>query len=286
MPAHRTCPLCGRAFDASDFDAATGWWECAGCQGRVFERNGPAGLGTGSSGPKSAKEQSGRGDSPDSARGLQATGRMKSKVIGAAVLLAIGSLVVYLCVHWIISKRAEEAERQRVQHETRDAVSQLAASHNAVVDWEERLGKGKSHRSARVLTIELEPLWQGEHPVLFVGCIRDVSSDGVGAYQVVVDRDVFGLSHTFTTEFRLSLRAPKATIDSFLQQYPDALAENTIANGVAVVARIASISTTDERGVDGDRVETKAGHGELLGIVFTGNVFFQKARSSGNEPND
>jgi hypothetical protein len=120
----------------------------------------------------------------------------------------------------------------------------------------------------------LEQVWQGEQPVLFIGCIKDVSSDGAATYQLVVEKGFFK-DYVFATELRLALRAPKASIDSFLKEHPELLTTDVPTSGIAVVAKIANMSTRDERDQYGERVEIKTGHGELLGLVYTGDVFYR-----------
>jgi hypothetical protein len=44
MSTRRVCPSCNRPFEANDFDAATGWWECRACRVRVRGQTGPGDL--------------------------------------------------------------------------------------------------------------------------------------------------------------------------------------------------------------------------------------------------
>jgi hypothetical protein len=111
-------------------------------------------------------------------------------------------------------------------------------------------------------------------PVLFIGSIKDISSADADAYHVVVERSLYNMDYMFATELRLSLSAQKVAIDSFIKKYPKLLAADGFNNGVAVVAKIHSISTSDERDEDGERVEAKTGQGQLIELVYTGDVFF------------
>lgn len=160
-------------------------------------------------------------------------------------------------------------ERKAQEAVIRATVADLTSRHDAVDDWEERLSKGES-TSRRVLSIELERLWQVGRPLRFVGVIKDVSSVNAETYQVDVD-----CLSQFDTELRLSLQAPKATIDSFLQKHPKILKSADQTNSIALVAKISKITTTYELGTNGDgvdRVEIRTGHGELLGLVYVGDV--------------
>ncbi len=197
-----------------------------------------------------------------------------TKLIWIVVAVALGVFAVNKLLDDRAKRDAQRAETHRVEQETKAAVSQMAAHSNAVTDWGKRLSKDESYRMSPVLTIELEQLWQGERPILFIGSIKDISSGVGGDYLVLVERGLFTSDPMFATELRLSLRAPKALIESFLAKHPKLFADSGFNNGVAVVAKVRAINTSDERGEDGERVEVKTGLGELLEIQYTGDVFF------------
>jgi hypothetical protein len=199
---------------------------------------------------------------------------MKSRLIWIAIVVALGVFVVNSHLEQKAKRDAQRAETSRVQQEVKTAVSQISERQNAITDWEKQLSKGERYRLSPILTIELEHLWQSERPVLFIGSIKDISSAEADAYYVLVDKRLYNMDYMFATELRLSLTAPKAMIDSFLQKHPKLLAADGSNNGVAVVAKIHSISTSDERDEDGERVEVKTGHGHLVELVYTGDVFF------------
>ena len=125
-----------------------------------------------------------------------------------------------------------------------------------------------------ILTIELEHLWQSDRPILFIGSIKDILSRVDGDYQVLVERDLFTLEPMFATELRLSLRARKAYIDLFIAKHPKLFADSGFTSGVAVLAKVRAIETSEERGEDGERVDVKTGLGELLEIRYTGDLYF------------
>jgi uncharacterized OB-fold protein len=199
---------------------------------------------------------------------------MKSKLIWIAIVVAIGAFVVNSHLEQKAKSEAQKAETSRVQQEVKAAVSHITERQNAITDWEKQLSKGERYRLSPILTIELENLWQSERPVLFIGSIKDISSADATAYYVLVEQSLYNMDYMFATELRLSLQAPKAVIDSFLQKHPKFLAADGFNNGVAVVAKIHNISTSDERDENGERVEVKTGQGHLLELVYTGDVFF------------
>ena len=199
---------------------------------------------------------------------------MRSKLIWIAIVIAVGAFLFNSHLEQKAKREAQEAETSRVQQEVKAAVSQISDRHNAITGWEEQLSKGEQDRFSPILTIELEKLWQGERPVLFIGSIKDISSRGTDEYYVLLERSLYNMNYIFATELRLLLTAPKALIDSFLQKHPKLLSSEGVNNGAAVIAQIFSISTSDEHDADGERIEVKTGRGRLLEIVYTGDVFF------------
>jgi hypothetical protein len=204
---------------------------------------------------------------------------MKTKLVGIALLgivivLALGVFAVNSHLEKKANREAQKAETLRIQQEMKTAIEQVSSRHNAVSDLEKRLSRGESYRFSRIFTIELEQLWQGEQPILFIGSIRDISSAGADTYQILVEKSLFNTAYMFSTELQLSLSAPKTIIDSFLQKYPILLASGRFNNGIAVIAKVHTISTNDERDKDGEHVEVKTGHGDLLDLVYVGDVLF------------
>jgi hypothetical protein len=196
-------------------------------------------------------------------------GHMRTKVVGYAILLAVFSSAAY----WIYDTRSNRKARELETAETKSAVEQLSSRYNAVADWEMQLSNGKADRSSSILSFELERIWLRDRPVLFVGSIKDISTNSDDTYQVTVSKSGFKLESDFETVLRLSLRAPKATIDIFLKQNPDLLSSEFPKSGIAVVAKITNVSATDMLRAGGELLEIKTGHGQLLGLVYSGGVF-------------
>jgi hypothetical protein len=197
-----------------------------------------------------------------------------TKLIWIVAVVAIGVFFVNKLLDERTKRDVQRLETQRVELETKTGVSKMAMDTNAVIDWDKRLSKDENYRMSPVLTIELEQLWQGDRPILFIGSIKDISSGVGGDYLVVIERGLFTSDPMFETELRLSLHAPKALIDPFLAKHPKLFADSGFNNGVAVVAKVQAINTSDELREDDERVEVKTGLGELLEIQYTGDVFF------------
>ena len=197
------------------------------------------------------------------------------KAIGLIFALVIVSYFAISQLEDRAQREAERAETDRREQATKTAVSDLASRLNAVTDWEAHLSKGQSFRFAPILTIELERLWLGKRPILFLGAISDIAGHGASRYTVLVERSIFGSwEYMFETELQLSLISEKNQIDHLLDAHPDLFKDFGFNDGVAVVARIESIRTTYYTGEDGTREVVKVGDGELLEISFTGDVLF------------
>jgi hypothetical protein len=199
---------------------------------------------------------------------------MKSKLIWVAIIVALGAFAVNNHIDQKDKRQAQRAEASRVQEEVKNAISQISDRQNAITDWEKQLSKGERYRLSPILTIELEKLWQSERPVLFIGSIKNISSADADKYYVLVEQSLYNMNYIFATELRLLLIAPKALIDSFLQEHPKLLAADGFNNGVAVVAKIHGIGTSYEGDEGGERVEVKIGQGRLIELVYTGDVLF------------
>ncbi|MBL1276736.1 MAG: hypothetical protein COB30_011675 [Ectothiorhodospiraceae bacterium] len=193
-------------------------------------------------------------------------------------IIIVVAVVGYFFNSYTVNKAKREAERaeaERIEQTTKTAVSQMASHTNAVSDWEENLSKGERFRFESILTVELERLWLQQRPILFVGAIKDIATHDQSRYVVLVERSLFGsFDYMFGTELQLSLLSDKDKVDSFLKEHPDLFKDYGFKNGVAVVARINSIRTTYVSGEEGEREEVKIGDGELLDLLYTGDVTF------------
>jgi hypothetical protein len=199
---------------------------------------------------------------------------MKTKLVWTVILFGVVAFLINSHLERSARREAERAEQAAHESDIKNAVAASARRSNAITDWEQRLSRGERYRLSPVLTIELEELWQGDRPVLFVGSIKDVSSAGPDTYTVLLEQSLYNMDYMFSTELRLSLTAPKAGIDEFLKQHTDILSGAGFDNGVAVIGQIHRISAADELREDGDRIEIKTGEGHLLDLVYTGDVFF------------
>lgn len=172
-------------------------------------------------------------------------------------------------------REAKRAEAERIEQAMKTVVSQMVSRTNAVSGWEEKLSKGERFRFEPIRTVELEQLWLQQKPILFVGAIKDIATHDQSRYVVLVERSLFGnFDYMFGTELQLSLLSDKDKIDSFLKEHPDLFKDYGFKNGVAVVARINSIRTTYVSGEEGEREVVKIGDGDLLDILYTGDVTF------------
>lgn len=197
-----------------------------------------------------------------------------TKFICIVTAVAIGVFFMNKLLDDREKREAQRVETHRVEQETKTVVSKMATDSNAVTNWAKLLSKDEDYRMSPILTIELEQLWLGGRPILFIGSIKDISSGVGGGYLLLIERNQSTLAPMFDTELRLSLHAPKTLIDLFLAKHPKLFADSGFNNGVAVLAKVQSINTSGEYGEDSEQVEVKTGLGELLEIQYTGDVFF------------
>lgn len=120
--------------------------------------------------------------------------------------------------------------------------------------WHEELVGGKSLRLAPVLTIELEEAWVDVRPILFIGSINDIVRSEGDKYELQIKLGPLtqaGMS--LNGDFRLSVVANRAKIDSLLSSAPDITNKLSFFNNVAVVAQVESIQAKVEVESDGLR---------------------------------
>lgn len=189
------------------------------------------------------------------------------------LIIAVGAVVYFSNSY--IEKRAQEkatfVENERLEHATKSAVSQMASRTNSITDWETILNKGKDFGYGSIMTVELERLWMQKRPILFIGSIKDITTHDQSQYAVLVERSVHS---TLGTELQLSLLSNKDRLDSFLKEHPELFEGVQFDNDVAVVAKIDSIRTVYFSEEGGWRKEVKIGEGELIDVLYTGDVRF------------
>lgn len=197
------------------------------------------------------------------------------KIIWILVAFVVGGYFVNSYLETKAKREAEEAKAKRIELSIKSSVAQMVSRTGAIVDWEQRLCKGEGFQLGGFLTIELERLWLQNHPILFKGTVKDITTHDQTQYKVLVEKRGFGsFKCLFGPELQLSLLSRKEQIDSFLQKHPGLFHDPGFNNSVVVVAHINAIRTTDVHGAEGEREEIKIGDGELVDIIFTGDVTF------------
>ena len=201
------------------------------------------------------------------------------KVLSAVALIAIVAYFVNSHIQERTRREAERAEAEReaerIEQLTRLNVSEMIVRTNSSDDWEEILSQGEKFRSTPILTVELERLWLQHRPILFVGAIKDIATHDDAHYRLTIERSLFSsIEYIFDTELQLSLLADIDQIDQFLSEYPELFKDYGFNNGVAVAALLESIETVRYPGEEGQIWEAKVGHGEVVEMLYTGDVFF------------
>ena len=155
------------------------------------------------------------------------------------------------------------AERRAIQ----ESVHNLASRSGAVTDWEEKLSGEEKIRLDPVLTAELQQLWIGSQPILFVGAIEDIAILSKEEYVIFVMHEEMSSSYMFvSTPLGVRLRCHKELAEHLLRNIQKD--KDTLFRGVAIIARIDSIST--EEGTE----NAKIGHGECIDVLYLGDKMF------------
>jgi len=199
---------------------------------------------------------------------------MIRRVIWAMVIVLIAAYFIYNYLENKSKEERKKAEAKKTEEALKTSVAELVHGTNAIDNWEETLSKGDEIRMAPILTVELEHLWIGDRPILFVGAIKDIITEDSGNYRIEIERSLLNFKYFFVTELMLDLKCPKTKIDLFLKAHPDIYKQFGFENGVAVVADIKKIETkTIPDKEDGTR-EVKIGKGNCIEILYIGNVLF------------
>jgi hypothetical protein len=191
--------------------------------------------------------------------------------------MVIALIAVYVIYNYLENRAKEErkkAEAKKTEEKIKVSVSEMVKRTNAIDNWEEKISKGENIRMAPIMTVELEHLWINDRPILFVGSIKDITSEGHDNYIVEIKQTLFNSKYFFGTELLLNLKCPKTKIDSFLRVHPDIFKNYGLINGVAVIAYIKNIETRTFLDKEDETREVKIGKGNLVDILYTGNILF------------
>ena len=191
---------------------------------------------------------------------------MLKRVIWSCIAIALISWFVQSNIE---NKRIQEEEKQQAEA-IRDAANALGRAHGVTSDWVNTLS---GYKFKSILSVELERVWINNGPILFWGSLEDISTLDENHYEVVFKRSrSASRASRFRTELRLSLRAGKSLIDSFMQSNPDFPEHYRFNNGVAVVARIDEIYSNHVADPECGITDIKTGGGELLDLIYTGDI--------------
>lgn len=162
-------------------------------------------------------------------------------------------------------------KEQKIKQDINASIQQSVIKFNATTDWVAKLNKDDSrYVDIPVLTYDLERVWITEKPILFTGKISDIKIKNQKEYTVVISRDLFVNKTNFPTDIELAVTASRDEIDSFVKIH-DAIGEYNFDKGVAVIAKINSVTTQYLLDKDNNKDEVKTGNGKMLDIQFMGS---------------
>lgn len=158
---------------------------------------------------------------------------------------------------------ASEARQRALRH----SVADMATRANAVTGWAATLAGNKRMRTGPIMTAELQKLWLGDRPVLFVGNVRDVAMNKDGTYEVTVEYNWILARHMFLeNEIRLSLRCSEEFATQLIQT-AKANKGLRISPDTAVVASIERIETSIEKNKKVGTVTVLTGIGRCVNTM-------------------
>ncbi|MDH3581780.1 MAG: hypothetical protein OEM91_14280 [Hyphomicrobiales bacterium] len=193
------------------------------------------------------------------------------RAIFAMILIAAAAFLGWQWIDGNAKRATADQEWRKEESATRARVAALVDRTNAVTDWEAQLAQGDTKRLTPVMTLELEKLWLGTRPILFLGRIKDVASLDTSHYMISIHRSgLSSLQLYLATELELALVADKAQFDELLARIPAMLNSSSILESIAFVGRIRSIESRTVTDNFGDANEVRIGRGEFLGLEYVG----------------
>jgi hypothetical protein len=149
----------------------------------------------------------------------------KLKKLAWIVLLVIVAAYLWNDYQDKEEKKAKLAEELRA---IQASVHNLASRSGAVTDWEEKIAGAEKIRLDPVLTAELQQLWIGSQPILFIGTIEDIAILSKEEYVISVMHEWILSSYMFvSTPLGVRLRCHKKLAEPLLRTIGCELLEKT-----------------------------------------------------------
>lgn len=199
---------------------------------------------------------------------------MKRYLVGLVLILGFGYWgYTWWQDHLAETKTAIASEaRQQAQNQ---AIADMARSANAITDWPATLANNKTVRISPIMTAELQKLWLGDRPVLFIGSVHDVAINKDGTYQVTVEYNLIGAQFIFVeNEMRVSLNCPESFGKQLIKTAKAAKSPRITAD-TAVVALIERIEKSTEKGDEGGTRTVYSGIGKCVDAMQLTGFFIQ-----------
>ena len=164
----------------------------------------------------------------------------------------------------------------------------MVKNYNGITDWEKDLIKGKSG-FPKIFTSELEKVWLSDHPILFIGQIKDIKSSDQENYWIEIEKSLFSSLRPpssaviFFPELKLMLQCPKQKIDLLLKKHPNLSNYIDFSNNIAWIAKIDKIETKIILGSGEEREDTevKIGKGKCIDLLYIGGAPYSSDNKEG-----
>ncbi len=180
------------------------------------------------------------------------------------------------CVAYCVDRNNEtekadlsRKEAEKVQAEqNKMAIRALEEKYSASHDWYRLFDGPKVPFGRRVMQADLENVWLGKQPIIFLGQIVDYKNAEGDRYQATIKPNILCFP-PFISGVALDLSASRGLIKKFVKEHPEALSSYLSPKGgmVVVIAKVDYIETRWE-GSGEDSEEVRYGVGELIDLRY------------------
>jgi hypothetical protein len=189
-----------------------------------------------------------------------------------ALVVFIGVAILGFAVSAMLEARQRDQERERkylAEQKAYEArLEEFVESYDADDVWLEEVFRNKDMMS-EVMTIELEPYWLGDRPILFNGKLIDVKTHDDSYYVVKLRQTTMQkIGFSMVADFGVDVLAEKSIVDKLLHDNPDIMSLFNLFTTLHAIVNIDRIRTVTE-GDGGESTEVLVGEGVLLDMLYS-----------------
>lgn len=195
--------------------------------------------------------------------------RVPSNITNVAVLLAVVAGAAY-CVHSNHQEDLRLKAAQRLARESAEAVviaeiKEKISSEDALIDWQKTLAGKEGIRLSPIVSVELQQLWLGGRPILFIGNLKDIALTQDKNYKVLLQYN--SRKHRFLgTDIYLEATCSPEQTSALLQLAKDRPLAAGFNADTAIVAKVQEVVRKP-----GDENDEFWGRGNCLRTLVLGS---------------